>query len=326
MTLPSSIERQAQEADAAILAMNAENTAPSATPAPAPAPAPTPAEGTPAPAPTPSVSEQHQADDSIEHKFKVLLGKYNAEVPKLHQQIRDLRDQLQTAQAAANPAEMQQLRDEIGQLKQQLQIAQQQQQAAPVQPPQIEKLRSEYGADLIDGLLETVRSEIAPVQQKLNTIDQATRQNTQETAIDKMRRTLREQPTPLDFDSMNSDAGFNAWLNEIETYSGLPRRTLLNNAFGKGDFTRAALFFSEYANAHRQSDSRANPAVPDLSQHIQVGSQAPADGNREQVPINPWTPARIKQLYDDARTGRISQEEFARLEAEMFAANGANNR
>lgn len=329
MTLPNAVARQSEAADAAILALAAAaNTAPEATPAIATAPeAGTPSGETP---PTPAVSsEQHQGNDSWEHKFHVLQGKFNAEVPRLNQQIRDLRDQLQQAQAAqvaSDPAELQQLRDEIGTLKQQLLSAQQAQQSQPVHAPQLDSLRSEYGADLVDGLVAHVQQLVKPVQQKLDSLDQTTRQTAQETAVDKMRRTLRELPSPIDFDRMNRDPGFLAWLAEVETFSGSPRQQLLQSAFSKGDYPRAALFFSEYANANRQTESRANPAAPDLSKHVTVGSEAPLDGNRGTQPVEVWTQDRIKKLYEDERTGRMPRAEFERLEREMFAAINAAQR
>lgn len=331
MALPNAVLKQAQAADAAIAALNApENTA-TATPgndaqnAPAPVDAGIPS----AEAPTPEVREAELGN--FEHQFKVLQGKYNAEVPRLNQVIRDLRDQLQKAQesqpAGNDAALLQQLRDEIVSLKQQLQSAQQQQ-AKPVQSPELETLRNEYGADLVDGILSHVQRVIAPVQQKLDTVQQTTQQDEQARKLEagkaQMRSVLRSLPTPVDFDKLNDDAAFNAWLGERDTLSGMPRGKLLNSAFWSGDYSRAALFFTEFVNAHRQSDSRANPAGLDLSQHVSIGSGAPADGNRGTVPTTVWTPDAISQFYRDKQRNKYTPAEAARLEAEIFAAL-ANN-
>jgi hypothetical protein len=328
MALPNAVLKQAQAADAAIAALNTpENTA-DATPGidaqAAPAPANT---GIPAEPPTPEVREPEQGD--FEHRFKVLQGKYNAEVPKLNQVIRDLRDQLQKAQesqpAGNDAALLQQLRDEIGNLKQQLQSAQQQQ-AKPVQAPELDTLRSEFGADLIDGLLAHVQKMVAPVQQKLETVDQKTQKSEQDNRLESGKAQMRAalKPAGLDFDAMNNDAAFGNWLKERDTLSGQVRGQLLNNAFWNGDYSRASLFFTEFAHANRQSDGRANPAGLDLSQHVSVGSGAPADGNRGNAPVNVWTPQAIEQFYRDKQRNKYTPADAARLEAEIFAAL-ANN-
>jgi peptidoglycan hydrolase CwlO-like protein len=106
--LPKAVQAQIDQANAIITEINKKpadlapaplaDAAPASTPpapAAAPAPAPTPA---PAAAPAP-------AEDSAEHKYKVLQGKYNAEVPRLQRTVHEQNDLIKELRQQQNNLE-----------------------------------------------------------------------------------------------------------------------------------------------------------------------------------------------------------------------------
>ena len=259
----------------------------------------------PQPPAEPAPKEPAPSEDNSpwEHKYSILQGKYNKEVPALHAEVKALKEQLASA---GSSGEVEQLRNEINQLKQQ---------PTPqaTTSPDVEKLKVDYGAELVDGLLAHVQGMIAPVQRDVEAVNKTVTSTSVKASHDQMRSILKV--SNIDYDQINEDPVFvDEYLQEVDPYSGRKRFDLVNDAFHSGDFERAALFFKSYVES-----PAPNPgAKPDLGQHVQVPSSVPA-GN-ESVPVeNVWTSESIKSFYRDKQNGKISPEEVKALETELFA-------
>lgn len=313
--LPRGIQKQVEQAEAleAQLAQEAAQVAapvsieqalaPSLEPptqaAPAQAPAPAPA-----PVPTPAPAEQPNV---WEARYKVLQGKYNAEVPSLAAQVRELREKLQTVTAAPPPP------------------------AAEPKPTVDPKDVEDFGKDLVDMVTRNATRQIAQFasqyQGRLEAVEQAiTRlthgvtvasQTAAYTAEEQFLANLkREVP---DFEAVNVNAQFIAWLAEKDPIYGRSRQDALNEASDAYDASRAAAVFKAF-----KQQFAAPPAPTPSALEAQVaptasGGSLPAPA----APSKPYlTTKQINDFYNDVARGRYRgrEQENARIEAEVNLA------
>lgn len=272
------------------------------------------------PSAQPSNPQPTEANTDWKAKHDVLQGKYNAEVPRLHSQVRELKEQLT---ALGGGQDVQALKQEVQQLRQELTQKQQQQQAAPANPEVLRKLRSDYGEELVDGLLSVMKQELSPLQQRIDNVDRTTAKTASETRMTKLSSMLREQG--VDFDSLNNDDGFNNWLDLEDGYSGKPRRDLLNHAFNRGELVRVARFFTDYAQASDSNAPSPQPQVTPQEPQINVPVQPTApsnnaapDGVGGDVPDLATATANWTRFWDNKRNRKYTPEEAARLEEKLF--------
>ncbi len=317
MALPESLRKRAEEIDAYYAQLN-ENTA-----EPAPVETDQTLQSTETPteqpkeSPTASDELNHPtADDAkFEQRYKILQGKYNAEIPVLNARIKDLEGKL--AQTSPDSPVVLHLQNQVAQLQAQLNAAQAA--APPTSNPTsngnatLDKLRDDYGNDLIDGIMTMVRGEVGQVVKPLQT------QVENVSSMSKQDQLAKElQPHGLDFNQLNNDPLFIDWLQEIDYASGVNRSQLMNEAYRKGDLKRAAWFFTEYAKSPPMVPVSGFPAV-DLHQHVSQPSTATP--SNEDVVVRQWdNPTTIKELYDLKARGKIDPEEFVRLEKQLYAS------
>jgi len=310
--LPDSVRKNAEQANQ-ILNGNTEEASPAALEVKEPVlETPEPQTSNPDPQPEPTElapKEPAPIEDNSpwEHKYSILQGKYNKEIGDLRSEIKALKE----ANAnAGNSGEIERLRGEINRL-------QQQQAAIPVPvttTPDVEKLKGEYGEELVNGVAAMIQGMIAPVQKQVETVNQTVTNTNVEASHAQMRALLKA--SNIDYDQINTDPVFiGEYLQAPDPYSGMKRVDLVNDAFHSGDFERAALFFRSYVESPAPNPS----AKPSLENHAQVPSTAPA--KPEDTPVeNVWNDASVKQFYIDKQKGtKYTPKEAAALETELFA-------
>lgn len=301
----------------------ADPAAPPAAPAAAPPAAP-PAEG-------------------WEQKYKVLQGKYNAEVPRLQTQARDQSEAIR------------QLREQLTATQNLLASFSAQRETAPAQPSQAtppaptklvkdEEVR-EFGADLIDVMRRVVREEqatllpeidrrVAPVAQRVNQVAQATHDVGARVAQSDQQSVLTQLASAVpNWQELNEDAGFLEWLDQVDPFSGAQRGALLKQAYKAHDGPRVVAFFTGYLKEHAAVTppaaptpaAAAPPAAPQrkLEQFVapgtpKTGAASTQDGSGKRV----WSRAEIGAFYSDVQAGRFkgTAEQRKQIEADIFAA------
>jgi hypothetical protein len=301
--------------------------APAETPAPSPEPTPAPpANVTPAPAP------------DFEQRYKVLQGKYNAEVPRLQAQTNQLIDQVR--QLTSQLTSTQALLASLGT----------QQPAAPAQPapaPQGQRLVKdeevqEFGADLIDVVRRVAREEngsvLSEVDRRLQPVAKQLAQtsNDAKAAKEEMQRNTAgrffdelSEAVP-NWQQQNTDQGFLQWLDQRDPYTGRVRGDLLTEAYQAHEASRVVAFFLGYQNEHAAvtpppapASAPAPAAGKTLEGFIAPGTAKPGPaGAQEGSGKRVWTRGEIGQFYSAVRTGQIKagSTEAKRLEADIFAA------
>jgi uncharacterized protein YukE len=269
-------------------------------PFPEPAPAP-PVASTDEPPPAP------EAEEKWEHKYRRLQGKYDAEVPRLHQQVRELQAAIQQMQHqihAPPPAAPEKL-------------------AEPERYVSDEDVAN-YGEDFVDiqrrialDATRELRKQIDELKTQLAQTGQAVQQTGQ--AVNTVTFEQRLVDTIPDFKAVNNDPTWIAWLNEVDPLLRGPRRMVAQAAYERGDVEA----INGYVELFKQS--RAAPTKPEVNREQELRRQVQPSRSAASAPINAqktYTMAEADALFNRMQQltaqGRI--DEAKRLDAEISTA------
>jgi len=218
-----------------------EPTEATVTTEPAPEPAPEP---TPEPAPEPVV------EDTSEHKYKVLQGKYNAEVPRLQRELKDTKEMLgDMRQRVTNTESL------IASMQHVATPAPEAPPAASDLPVVTEDETAQFGADLESyiervsarKLMPEIEARLAPVNDRIIGVEQNASKAAHNVAVSERGKVILALTEAVpNWEKQNEDEDFLKWLNESDPYSGVPRGQLLTNAFSSHDSTRVIAFFKGF--------------------------------------------------------------------------------
>jgi hypothetical protein len=272
---------------------------------------------------TPSGTGQEDDPNSETYaqKWRTLQGMYNAEVPRLHSQNRELNGRVQ---------QMEQL---LASLSQQSSQPAQQTQVAPLVT---ENDVQEYG-DSLDVMRRVTREELYPVAQKIAQLDQIIRSLQtsvvpQVQAVAHRQAMTAEQQFWSDLSSaapnwreINDDHAFQSWLLEIDPLTGISRQTYLDDAQRILDVRRVASFFQTWneltGKANVAQNTRRTATASELERQVAPGRSkntgTPANNNAKT-----YSPDDIKGFFNDVRSGKYRgrEAERDRIERDIFAA------
>jgi len=274
------------------------------------------------------VSNQQVQQSKAEPEF--------SEIKELKEQVRIANQRWNVLQGMINKKdeEIEQLRTLLAQLSQKSDSADQEtkqhsNQSSVVTAQDIE----DYGQDLVDLIIKvaknTVANEVANINANIerqlkdirgtvNTVRDATSR----TAFDVFNENLtRRVPN---WESLNVDPAFLEWLNVVDDFTGKKRIDLLNEAYSRMDLGRTARFFERFI----EETSTQKPAKSTDSNVEKLISPKKSNAS---VPVSQsdrggkiWTTDEIKKLYADYRAGKLSHDEFTRLERDLFKAQSDN--
>ena len=181
---------------------------------------------------------------------------------------------------------------------------------------------------LYDSLLlrvEKMEREMGSVQQAT----QQTSQHVQRSSFDQYLDRLDNVPSMAGWRQINEDPDFLSWLNERDPLSQAVRGDLLTAAFQSYDVARTVLIFGQYMQETGKAPTvPAADAAPSTGQPridpatlVAPGNAAPAPqstrgGNKGKV----WTAKEVAAVYDNKMKGKMTQEAFAKAEAEITQA------
>jgi len=311
MALPKQVEAQLRELEALEKQLtDAQNPAP-ADPAPTLAeppqdPQPAPAEPKPV-EPTPTPTEPVVAEETWQQKYKTLKGMYDAEVPRLHADLRELKAQVDSLRKASETKPVE-----------------------PAKPKAAEKLVTDadveaFGSDLIEVQRKVAREVAAEFRGELDAMraeneklrEQLTSTGTQVSEASFEQRLYRMVP---DFEAVNADPKWIAWLNEVDPLLRAPRSSVAQQAFNRGDAEGVA----HYVALFKQNSKPVEPAADrteELERQLQPNrgaTSAPPTSQKGKV----YTNADIEKMFRKAADlGTKGQTDAAKkLEAEIDAA------
>lgn len=313
MSIPKQVQAQAEEADrleAELLATNqpAEGVTPPVEAPPAEAAQPVPEPEVP-PAPEPEAATPTPpttSEETWERRFKSLQGKYNAEVPRLHADLKDLRAQLDALKQA-------------------------QQAPAPKTPEPLvtEKDVETFGSDLLDvidrkarevarSMVDAETAELKAENQRLN--EQLSGVAERQVTNDQRGYFVELSRQVPDWETVNVDPGFMDWLAEVDALSGAPRQAYLDSAFNAHDVARTAALFNAY-KATLAPAPQQTPARRELERQV---APTPSKGNASNPPASAsekvYSLREIETFYHDVAQGKYSPDEAKRVENEIDLA------
>lgn len=315
MALPKAVQQQIEEADRLVGQINGDEPANAETGADVqPSDPPQDPPNDPPPAAEDVVSQETKPDvvpdETWEKKYYVLQGKFDAEVPRLHSQVREMQAQIQ--QLLADKAALE---------------------AKKVEEPQkIESLiteqdREAFGPDLIDLIERATDAKVANLRAKevelMNEIKELKGQlgNVTERQVmsDKDRFLMGLGQQVPDWEALNVDQGFLGWLQQVDPVYGVPRQAALTTAYEALDVTRVASIFKAYKQTLPQPQA-TNKAKQELQRQVAPtrtrSTTTPADGVNEKI----FTNQDIEQFYSDWRRGFYDEQEAAEMEKQIHAA------
>jgi hypothetical protein len=309
MDLPTSVQKASDYAEAIEKAMHAEVVPANGAPAPAaddkPAAKP---EDAKAPEPVQEKSNQDvsgsesNADEieKLRNRYASLRGKYDAEVPRLHQQLKDTDSRMRQLLA-----ENQSLRKEIAEKEQSKSYI-------------TDEDKETYGEDMVDLVRRGAReegakyaAEAAKLKAEVDSLREQVRvrdADAQASRVENFYRTLTVECP--DWEAQNTDKGFLEWLNEADPVYGFQRNEALQRAFNALDPHRVSAIFNQY----RQSKRTENPLAKQVSPSRHSASVNPQPAPRH------WSQADIAKFYEAWTRNEISDDEAHKIEQEIADA------
>lgn len=308
MALPARIQRDLDRANALLVPPQDAPVAPPVAPV-------QPAEATqvqpqaPEPVAVPPAAPPPPPPEDWEHKYRTLQGVHNAHTRDLKQRIGDLEAHIAQLAAAAKTV-------------------------PPATPPVSEVNPQDaetFGQDLVEMVRRTaegmsgsatkeLQGRIAQLEQQLAGASAVASKTADEVFYERL-----EQMVP-DWETVNQDEGFLAWLAEIDPLFGAPRQSALTSAGNARDVSRVAAVFKTWQD---QTPAKPKPSArqePQVSPHssgngaAQLSPEAAA-GQKSVITIQ-----AVEAFYKDVQRGlwRGRDQEMAQQEAVINAALAEN--
>jgi hypothetical protein len=260
---------------------------------------------------TPADDSKEEVSESFKQKYATLRGKYDAEVPRLHQQVKELTDQMNAIRReaeAAKKVEAEKPKEKVSYVT--------------------DADREEYGDDLID-FQRRVAKEVSQeyedrFEQQAKVIEQLQQQiSNTGNQVGEVGFTQKLNALVPGFDQLDNDERWVAWLNEYDPMTRGPRRDQAQAAFNAGDAEAVAHYVGLFresvepvANGKSDRDTELEKQVTPSRSASTVTNKSSSKNSKvysEKELNNAWTKIRTLNTqgkYDDAE----------KLEAELTAA------
>ncbi len=236
---------------------------------------------------------QREPVEDWEHKYKVLQGKYNAEVPRLHEEIRSLR------QANALFEERVKLLE---------QLVQQKAAAREEHEPEDDAIKT-----LKEDFPDIYKAVVKLLDQKKHELTTEVEQKITPTTQQLVQQAFYSQLNQLvpDWQELNTDEGFLQWLQQREPFARKTRHELLQEAYHAADAETVAQFFKTYKDQISDRKPQVQNVVPPAGKGRSYSGKEPE---------RKWKQSEIERFYLDAALGKISAKDKERTEREILRA------
>ncbi len=256
---------------------------------------------------TPTQPEAEKvSEETWEHKYHRLQGKYDAEVPRLHAQVKELAGYVE------------QLRNKAEQ--------------APVAPTPTKAERlvtdadiDEYGEAMVDLQRRVAREEIRADLEAIKAENERLKQMLLQTGSQMGEVSFEQRLHRLvpDFDQINNDPQWVAWLDTVDPILRAPRRAIAQDAFSKGDAEAVAhyvdIFRGETGEPQNQPERSAKRA--ELERQVQPTRTSAAKTPSSKVGKT-YSRSDVEKMFTKVALlgSQQKHEEAKKLEAEIDAA------
>lgn len=252
-------------------------------------------------------------EDLWKQKYKTLQGMYDAEVPRLHSQVKDLSGELEAlknqvleSQKAADAAEKQAAHEARVNLV-------------------TDDDRQEFGDELIEVQRKVAREETADLIARFEALEAENaqlKQQLDDTGARVVTASFEQRLTQLvpDFAEINVDPRWINWLNEEDPMLRGPRMTAAQAAYAEGDAEGVAHFVTLFKESLQPVDTEDSGRTQELENQIQPSTSGASLPPQNQP--GTLTDADIRTMFTKVMSlnaaGRL--DEARKLEAEIDAA------
>ena len=256
------------------------------------------------------IKQPEVPEEKWAHKYHTLKGMYDAEVPRLHSQVREMQTQIQ--QLIADKAAVEATKVEQKQVVESL-ITEQDKEA--------------FGPDLIDLIERATESKVGTLREREAQLVQEIKElkgqlgsvSERQVVSDKDRFLVGLGQQVSDWEALNVDQGFLAWLQQVDPVYGVPRQAALSNAYEVLDVTRVANIFKAYKQTLPQTPAPSK-AKQELQRQVAPtrtrSTTTPSDNVNDKI----FTNQDIEQFYNDWRRGFYDEQEAADMEKQIHTA------
>jgi hypothetical protein len=304
------------------------------------------------PGPIPTVKEpEHQeekkppvkteTEETWEHKYKVLQGKYNEEVKAIKDDVSkltSLKSQVRTL--------TQRLNEEDAVIRGLRAKLEQKETTPPPTPKKVEMPESvmsllsdeershfeEEGIDnksveIIGKIVKDLVSRIQPDNSQSIDLEEIKKNAAVAAnavvAIEKDREKVfleKLSDAVIDWETINTSIDFNDWLDVSIPYMGITRRDAIKSAHQALDYKNVIKMFDDFLKMQPKK-AKPKPLKIDPEEHIEptstVAPPEPPVGKTSRI----YTRQEITQFYQDYALGKFSKEEGASIDADIMKAN-----
>lgn len=270
-------------------------------------------------------SSGKSGDEDWKHKYEVLQGKYNAEVPRLNTEVRLLKSENTTYNS--------QLRE----MQEQIKFLISQGGSPPTEKREegdrsaesIKSIEDQYGSDFVDKLRVLFNKEfqknLQPYNEKISDIEARQASSVWDSYYTNLSNRIPG------WQDINKDPRFIEWLNSNhQQFSNKPFMDILRDSHGRADAHAVVKIFEGYL-----SSIKTPPATPEiapsnkreeLESMVSPGKNktntTPASAGDEFVSL-----AKVEKFYEDLRRGKyVGKEAEAKKLDEFYTLAVASGR
>lgn len=257
----------------------------------------------------PEQTEEEPLSDDWEHKYKVLKGKYDKEVPRLNKELRMLRQEKENI--SQRMALLEQVVAEV-------MSRSSRQSSAPAEPvieedEDVKRVKSDY-PEIYNAVTKLVEKKLTrEVRPELDQVKATTAQSAFYGRLDTLLPEWR---------AINSDPEFLEWLSQPS--DELPTKTkhqLLMIAFNEGDANAVASFFRRFiSSTKRTSDGEEVTAVKTQAEKSVAPPYRKTAQSGKESSKKIYTESEIKQFYTDLALNKIPADKKGALEQQILQA------
>lgn len=250
------------------------------------------------------------ADDTWQQKYRTLKGMYDADVPRLHAQVKELTAQLNAIQKQVSEPKPVEPKAEKPKAKEKL-VTDEDIQAfgsdlIEVQRKVAREVAMEFREDI-----DNLKAENAKLREQLAATGNQIVESTFEQKLHRMVPNFQE---------VNADPKWIAWLEEIDPILRGPRKIVAQDAYNRGDAEAVAHYVGMFLSANAPVEP-PKAKTDELARQIQP-SRSAATASQPAPKGKVYTNADIQKMFkrtaDLGSSGRL--DEARKLEAEIDAA------
>jgi hypothetical protein len=253
-------------------------------------------------------------DPKTEARYRVLKGKYDAEVPRLQNQLYETQQMLnKLVMERSNPPPQAEPPRKL--------TAEERFSSLGVTSKEVE----EYGSDLLDMVARVAQGSVTPELRQLMSDTQeikrslgAAQQEVARTATDRVYQALNTWNP--NWNSVNESPEFLAWLDDTDVFSGSSRKAALVGAFNSHDAARVVGIFQAFVG---KTPVPASTPAPAVSRETLVAPGKPRggvmeapDGSSKRI----LSEQEIGDFYTRVRKRQVSPKEYEAKSAEIALA------